>query len=51
MGAAPQITPTERVADFRRTFARAEAEVGKVIVGHRDVVRKTLTALFAAAIF
>ncbi len=47
MGAAPQITPTERVADFRRTFARAEAEVGKVIVGHQDVVRKTLTALFA----
>jgi len=47
MGAAPQITPTERVADFRRTFARAEAEVGKVIVGHYDVVRKTLTALFA----
>src|SRR5260221_12201658 len=47
MGAAPQITPTERVAEFRRTFARAEAEVGKVIVGHQDVVRKTLTALFA----
>ena len=47
MGAAPQITPTERVAEFRRTFARAEAEVGKVIVGHQDVIRKTLTALFA----
>jgi MoxR-like ATPase len=47
MGAAPQITPTERVTEFQRTFARAEAEVGKVIVGHQDVVRKTLTALFA----
>jgi MoxR-like ATPase len=47
MGAAPQITPSERVTEFRRTFARAEAEVGKVIVGHQDVIRKTLTALFA----
>ncbi|HVC44649.1 MAG TPA: MoxR family ATPase [Candidatus Binataceae bacterium] len=46
MGAAPQISPNERVADFRKTFARAEAEVGRVIVGHRDVVRKLLTALF-----
>ena len=54
MGAAPQqkqvsapASANDRVADFRRTFARAEAEVGKVIVGHREVVRKVLTALFA----
>ncbi len=47
MGAAPQISPNERVAEFRKTFARAEAEVGRVIVGHREVVRKLLTALFA----
>src|SRR6266478_9904612 len=47
MGAAPQITPTERVADFRRTFARAETEISKVIVGHREVIRKLLTALMA----
>ena len=46
MGAAPQISPNERVAEFRKTFARAEAEVGRVIVGHRDVIRKVLTALF-----
>src|SRR5277367_3504461 len=46
MGAAPQISPNERVAEFRRTFARAEAEVGRVIVGHREVVRKVLAALF-----
>ncbi|MGA2408865.1 MAG: AAA family ATPase [Candidatus Binataceae bacterium] len=46
MGAAPQISPNERVADFRRTFARAETEVGRVIVGHREVVRKVLAALF-----
>jgi len=47
MGAAPQISPNERVAEFRKIFARAETEVGRVIVGHREVVRKLLTALFA----
>jgi MoxR-like ATPase len=49
MGAAPQQQPSanERVAEFRRTFARAEAEVSRVIVGHREVIRKILTALFA----
>jgi MoxR-like ATPase len=46
MGAAPQISPNERVAEFRRTFARAEAEVARVIVGHREAIRKVLTALF-----
>src|ERR1700726_4477443 len=46
MGAAPQITPTERVTEFRQTFARAEAEVGRVIVGHQPIIRKVLTALF-----
>jgi MoxR-like ATPase len=49
MGAAPreQLSPADRVEEFRRSFARAEAEVGKVIVGHREVIRKVLTALFA----
>jgi MoxR-like ATPase len=49
MGAAPQQQPSanERVAEFRRTFARAEAEVSRVIVGHREVIRKLLSALFA----
>jgi MoxR-like ATPase len=47
MGAAPKQSPDQRVADFQRVFARAEKEVGKVIVGHREVVRKLLTALFA----
>ncbi|HUN57918.1 MAG TPA: AAA family ATPase [Candidatus Binataceae bacterium] len=46
MGAAPQISPNERVAEFRRTFSKAEAEVGRVIVGHREVIRKVLAALF-----
>jgi MoxR-like ATPase len=50
MGAAPQqqqVSPNDRVAEFRRTFTRAEAEVGRVIVGHRDAIRKVVTALFA----
>ena len=40
MGAATQqISPNERVTEFRRTFARAEAEVARVIVGHREQER------------
>jgi MoxR-like ATPase len=34
------------VAEFRKTFAQAEAEVSRVIVGHREAIRKVLTALF-----
>src|SRR5713101_1430490 len=49
MGAAPQqqISPNDRVAEFRLSFARAEAEVSKIIVGYREVIRKLLTALLA----
>src|SRR5487761_1262563 len=47
MGAAPQASPDQRVAEFRKTFSRAEQEVGRVIVGHQDVIRKLLTALFS----
>ncbi|MBI4563780.1 MAG: AAA family ATPase [Planctomycetes bacterium] len=36
-----------RAAAFRQDFHRIEAELGKVIVGHRDVIRGVLTALFA----
>jgi MoxR-like ATPase len=46
MGAAPQASPDQRVAEFRNVFGRAETEVGRVIVGHHDAVRKLLTALF-----
>jgi MoxR-like ATPase len=46
MGVAAKTSPDERVAEFREVFARAEAEVGRVIVGHQLVVRKVLTALF-----
>jgi MoxR-like ATPase len=47
MGAAAQQSPDQRLAEFQRVFKRAEDEVGRVIVGHREVVRKLLTALFA----
>lgn len=46
MGAAPQVPPDQRVAEFRRIFQRAEQEVSRVIVGHQEVIRKLLTALF-----
>jgi len=39
--------PEERMREFRRLFTGIEEEVGRVIVGHRDVVRKVLTAFFA----
>ncbi len=46
MGAAPQQSPDQRVAEFRRVFGRAMNEVERVIVGHKEVVQKVLTALF-----
>src|SRR6202048_4822637 len=47
MGAAPQqISPDQRGADFRKIFSRAESEVARVIVGHREAIRKVITALF-----
>jgi MoxR-like ATPase len=39
--------PKEQVADFQKDFRRIEAELGKVIVGHHEVIRCVLTALFA----
>ena len=39
--------PEERIKEFRRLFAAIEEEVSRVIVGHRDAVRKVLTAFFA----
>ena len=40
------MTPEERVQEFRRTFAAIKAEVGQVVVGQQDPVRKMLTAFF-----
>jgi MoxR-like ATPase len=47
MGAAPKQSPDQLVAEFQQVFSRAEEEVGKIIVGHREAIRKLLTALFA----
>src|SRR6202166_3637785 len=46
MGAAAKTSADQRVAEFRDVFTRAEAEVGRVIVGHQAAIRKVLTALF-----
>ena len=37
----------DKVHAFQRDFKRVEEELGKVIVGHHEVVRGVLTALFA----
>jgi MoxR-like ATPase len=39
--------PKEQVAEFQKDYRRIEAELGKVIVGHHEVIRSVLTALFA----
>src|SRR5262245_66383943 len=39
--------PKLQVAEFQKDFQRIEQELGKVIVGHHDVIRSVLTALFA----
>src|SRR5207237_1947791 len=36
----------ERAEQFRQAYARVRAEVGKVIVGHQEVVDGVLTCLF-----
>src|SRR5438093_2883512 len=36
----------ERAEQFRKAYARVRGEVGKVIVGHQDVVDGVLTRLF-----
>src|SRR5436305_9888999 len=42
----PAAPMAERAAQFRAAYARVRAEVGKVIVGHPDVVGGVLTCLF-----
>ena len=37
----------EKIQSFRDAFNQLRAEIGKVIVGHKDIVDGTLTALFA----
>jgi len=36
----------QRAADFRQAYARVKKEIGKVIVGHGDIVDGVLTCLF-----
>jgi MoxR-like ATPase len=36
----------ERADQFRKAYARIEGEIGKVIVGHSDIVHGVLTCLF-----
>jgi MoxR-like ATPase len=40
-------TSREQVAAFQKDFQAIEKELGKVIVGHHEVIRSVLTALFA----
>jgi len=36
----------QRASDFRQAYARVQGEIGKVIVGHTDIVHGVLTCLF-----
>src|SRR5438445_8814175 len=36
----------ERAEQFRQAYARVQSEIGKVIVGHSDIVHGILTCLF-----
>jgi MoxR-like ATPase len=44
---SPADQARERIAAFRRGFQKLEEELGKVVVGHREIIRGVLTALFA----
>src|SRR5712692_3260821 len=36
----------ERASEFRQAYAQVQGEIGKVIVGHTDIVHGVLTCLF-----
>src|SRR5438876_4410766 len=42
----PNAPMAQRAADFRQAYARVKKEIGKVIVGHGDIVDGVLTCLF-----
>jgi MoxR-like ATPase len=46
MGDKARMNTEEQIESFRRTYESLRAEIGKVIVGHRDIVEGTLTAIF-----
>ncbi len=37
----------QHIVAFNETFSQVEAEVGRVIVGQKDIIRRTLSAIFA----
>ena len=41
------VLPEERIKEFIRVFRSIEDEVGRVIVGQREIVQKVLTSFFA----
>ncbi len=41
------MTTEEQIQSFRQTYDALRAEIGKVIVGHEDIVQGTLTALMS----
>jgi len=41
-----RLSMEDRVQKFRETYRRVQQEIGKVIVGHHDIVNGVLTALF-----
>ena len=38
----------QKIQSFRQTFDKLRTEIGKVMVGHREIVDGTLTAIFAS---
>src|SRR5437868_10659899 len=42
----PNAPMAERAEQFRQAYARVSAEIGKVIVGHQEIVEGVLTCLF-----
>src|SRR5437588_8765435 len=42
----PNAPMAERAEQFRQAYARVSAEIGKVIVGHHEIVQGVLTCLF-----
>src|SRR5438046_10287480 len=42
----PNAPMAERAEQFRQAYGRVSAEIGKVIVGHAEVVQGVLTCLF-----
>ena len=41
------MTTEQKIQSFRETFDKLRAEIGKVMVGHQEIVDGTLTAIFA----